>query len=441
MPAESPSSASSGLQAPRTATPSQPVAVHDEAERQRQMDQLKTRANGLLVLSTIVFVIARAFEARYSWVGFIRATAEASMVGGLADWFAVTALFRHPLGIPIPHTAIIPSRKDRLGRTIAAFVQKNFLTRDVIESRLRGVRVGERVAAWLSRPENARTIARQAASALASGAQVLNDEEVRALIDRSVEERIRATRIAPIAARLLSVVTESNQHQELLNEALTLITRAVELNRDVIRSRVQQESPWWVPPAVDDKIYRKIIASIERTLVAVREDPQHPLRGRFDQALRTFIENLQHSPETEARAEELKKDFLEAESVRRFSTSLWNDAKDALQRFADQPDEIAREGGAVERAVTTFGEALAGDPELVRQLDSFITDIVAFLVSRYQNDVAEFIITTVEGWDADVTARRVELAIGRDLQYIRINGTLVGALAGLIIYTISRYAP
>ena len=176
---------SSGVQlATRSATPPQPVAVHDEAERQRQMDQLKTRATGLLVVSTIVFVIARAFESRYSWVGFVRATAEASMVGGLADWFAVTALFRHPLGIPIPHTAIIPSRKDRLGRTIAAFVQKNFLTRDVIEVRLRGAHVGERIAEWLAKPENARTIARQAAAALASGAHVLNDDEVRAVIDR-----------------------------------------------------------------------------------------------------------------------------------------------------------------------------------------------------------------------------------------------------------------
>ena len=423
--------------APAEPPPPQPVSVLDESERQRQMDQLKAWATAMLVVSTIVFAIARALEFRHPWLGYVRATAEASMVGGLADWFAVTALFRHPLGIPIPHTAIIPARKDRLGRTIAQFVQRNFMSREVIEHRLRSLRVGERIATWLSQPANARTIAKQAAAALASGANMLRDDDVRAVIDRSVEERIRATRIAPLAARVLSVVAESNQHQELLNEAITLMTSAVEQNRDLIRARVQQESPWWVPTAVDDKVFKKIVSAMERTLIAVRDDPAHPLRGRFDQALRTFIHNLQNSPETEAKAESIKREFLETESVRRFSAALWRDAKEALQSFADKPDE----GGAVERAVTTFGEALAQDLDLVRQLDSFVTDIVAFLVTRYQNDVAEFIIHTVESWDADVTARRVELAIGRDLQYIRINGTLVGALAGLVIYTISRLLP
>jgi len=417
------------------------VSVLDEAERLQQMNQLKARATGLLVLSTVVFGVARAFEGRWPWLGYVRATAEASMVGGLADWFAVTALFRRPMGLPIPHTAIIPSRKDRLGRTIAQFVQRNFLTREVIESRLRTLQVGEKVARWVARPENARTIARQAAAALASGAKVLKDDDVRALIDKSVEDRIRETRIAPIAARVLTVVAESRQHQELLNEAISLMARAVEQNRDLIRKRVEQESPWWVPTAVDDKVYRKIIQGIERTLVAVREDPDHPLRARFDQSLRAFIENLQNSPETDARAEEIKRDFLEAEAVRRFSASLWTDAKDALQRFADRPDDPTGEGGAMERAVATFGEAVATNPEMVRQIDALITDIAAFLVARYQNDVAEFIIHTVEGWDADVTARRVELAIGRDLQYIRINGTLVGALAGLAIYALSKFAP
>lgn len=421
--------------------PLQPAPVPDEAERQRQLDQVKGRATGLLVLSTIIFVVARAFEARYGWLGYVRATAEASMIGGLADWFAVTALFRHPLGIPIPHTAIIPARKDRLGRTIAAFVQRNFLAREAIEARLRTLRLGERFATWIARPENARTIARQVASAMASGAQVLRDDDVQALIDRTVEERIRATRIAPIAGRLLSVVAEGNRHQELLNEAIVLIARSVEQNRDLIRERVQKESPWWVPTAVDEKVYRKLVSAIERTLIEIRDDPQHPLRGRFDQALRTFIENLQHSPETEARAEALKKDFLETESVRRFSAALWVDAKAALLRFAEKPEEVAREGGAVERAVAAFGEAVAADPALVRQLDDFVSDVAVFLVGRYQNDIAEFIVHTVQSWDAEVTARRIELAIGRDLQYIRINGTLVGALAGLLIYTISRFVP
>ena len=400
---------------------------------------MKARATGMLVFATIVFVIARVFESRYPWVGFIRATAEASMVGGIADWFAVTALFRHPLGIPIPHTAIIPANKDRVGKTLATFVQRNFLTREVIEARLRGLHIGERLAAWIAQPENARTIARQTATALSAGAHVLKDEDVQELIDHSVEERIRKTRIAPVAGRLLSVVTEGNRHQELLNEAIILIARTVEQNHDLIRDRVQRESPWWVPTAVDEKIYRKIVSSIERTLVEIRDDPDHPLRERFDQALRTFIDNLQHSPQTVARVEELKQEFLDTEAVRRFSASLWVDAKAALLRFAESSEKSAKSGGTIERALTTFGEAVLADPALVRKLDDIIMDVAVFLVERYQNDVADLITHTVQNWDAEVTTKRVELAIGRDLQFIRINGTLVGALAGLIIYTISRF--
>ena len=415
--------------------------VPDEVERQRRLDQMKRRATGLLVLATGVYIVTRLLEPRYSWLGFLRAMAEAAMIGGLADWFAVTALFRHPMGIPIPHTAIIPARKDRVARTLGAFVQHNFLTREVIHARLSGVKVGERIARWIANPENARTIARQTASALAAGAQVLKDDDVQELIDHALEERIRRARIAPIAGKLLSVVTEDNRHQELLDEAIILISRSVEQNHDLIRDRVQRESPWWVPTAVDDKIFEKIVRSIERTLGEIRDDPQHPLRERFDNALRTFIDNLQNSPETVARAEALKAELLDAEAVRRFSASLWVDAKAALVRFAENAEATSKEGGTIERALTSFGEAVLADPALMRRVDEFVIDIAAQMVERYQREIADLITHTVQNWDAEVTTRRIELAIGRDLQYIRINGTLVGALAGLLIYSISRLLP
>jgi uncharacterized membrane-anchored protein YjiN (DUF445 family) len=417
----------------------QPAPIPDEVERQRRLDRMKRRATGLLILATVIFVITRLLEGRYPWIGYIRATAEASMVGGLADWFAVTALFRHPLGIPIPHTAIIPANKDRVGRTLGRFVQHNFLTREVIEARLRSLQVGERLAAWIAKPENARTIARQTAAGLAAGAEVLRDEDVQALIDRTLEDRIRNTRIAPIAGKLLSVVTEDNRHQELLNEAIVLVARTVEQNRDLIREKVERESPWWVPTAVDRKIYQKIVSSIENTLVEIRDNPDHPLRTRFDTALKTFIDDLQHSPQTDARAEELKMEFLNTEAVRRFSASLWVDTKTALLRFAENADQTSREGSGIERALAGFGQAVLADPALIQKVDDVITDVAVHLVSRYQDDIGGLITHTVQNWDPDVTTRRIELAIGRDLQFIRINGTLVGALAGLLIYTISRF--
>ena len=418
--------------------PLQLAPVPDEAEKQRRLDQMKRRATGLLVGAVVLYVVTLAFESRFTWLVVVRVMAEAAMVGGLADWFAVTALFRHPLGIPIPHTAIIPSRKDRVARTLGAFVQTNFLTRPVVEARLANARVGERIATWIAKPENARMIARQAASALASGAQVLKDEDVQEMIGHSLEDRIRKTQIAPIAGKLLGVVTEGNRHQELLDEAVSLIARFVEQNHDLIRDRVQRESKWWIPASVDEKIFQKVVTSIERTLVEIRDDPHHPLRARFDAALRTFVENLQHSPQTLARAEEIKQDILDAEAVRRFSASLWVDAKAALIRFAENASATGREGGTMERALTSFGTAMLEDPALMRKVDDVVTDVVAYLVERYQREIADLITHTVQSWDADVTTRRIELAIGRDLQYIRINGTIVGALAGLLIYGITQ---
>ena len=411
----------------------------DEATRQAALDRMKRRATLLLVLAALIFLATRLIEARYPWLGIVRATAEAAMIGGLADWFAVTALFRHPLGIPIPHTAIVPARKDRVGRTLGAFVQKNFLTRDAIANRLRSINVAERLAQWLADPTNVRLIARHAASSLASAAQLVSDEDVEAFINRSVEERVRAVRAAPLLSRMLTLITADNRHQELLNEAIRLAANAVEDSRALIRLRVEEETPWWVPSAIDDKIYRKIVSAIERTLIEVRDDPLHPLRERFDIAIDDFIMKLDNSPAVAARIEALKEELLLSEAARRFSSGLWGQAKGALVRYSEAPDGLAP--GAIERALNSFGEATLADPELLQKVDGFVVDVAMFLVERYQSEVAALIEHTVSSWDPQVTSRRVELAIGRDLQFIRINGTLVGGLAGAAIYLISKMLP
>jgi uncharacterized membrane-anchored protein YjiN (DUF445 family) len=413
--------------------------LQDEATRQAQLDRMKRRATALLVVATVIFIVAKFFESRHPWVGIIRATAEAAMVGGLADWFAVTALFRHPMGIPIPHTAIVPSRKDRVGRTLGAFVQKNFLTREVIANRLRSIDVATRLAQWLASPDNVRQIARHTASSLASAAQLVPDADVEAFIDRGVEERVRSVKAAPILGRVLSVITADNRHQELLNEAIHLAANAVQDSRALIRLRVEEETPWWVPSALDDKIYRKIVSAIERTLIEVRDDPDHPLRERFDTTIHDFIEKLNNSAAVAARIEALKEELLLSDTARRFSSGLWGRAKNALVRYAEGPDGFAP--GTIERAINAFGEAVLNDPELLRKVDEFVVDVAMFLVDRYQSEVADLISHTVASWDPEVTSHRVELAIGRDLQFIRINGTIVGGLAGMIIYLISKLMP
>jgi len=401
---------------------------------------MKWRATALLALAAVVFVVARWLEMRHGWfwIGALRATAEASMVGGLADWFAVTALFRHPMGIPIPHTAIVAMRKDRVGRALGNFVARNFLSRPVIEARMRALRVGERLATWLTEPENARTIAGQTVRAVASGVQALRDADIEPMVEKSVASRVRSVRVAPIAARLMEVLTEDDRHQDLLDDFIRATAKTVNDNRELIRERIEKESPWWLPEAVDEKIYQKVLGSIERTLADIEKNPQHPIRHRFDRAVHEFMDRLDNSPEMAARIERWKEELLATETVRRFSSSLWTDSKSAIVRYADD-EHALREGGAAEQAITAFAGHLLQDPQLMEKVNEALLDVAIAVVERYQGEVGDFIATTVAAWDPDVTASRIELAIGRDLQFIRINGTIVGGLAGLALYVIGRF--
>jgi uncharacterized membrane-anchored protein YjiN (DUF445 family) len=410
--------------------------VQDAALKQERLDRMKRIATGLFLFVTVVFVVARAYEIRHPWVGWIRATAEAAMVGALADWFAVTALFRHPLGIPIPHTAIVPTRKERIGRSLGGFVQNNFLSREVVGAKLQGLNIGRRIAEWLSEPENARTIAMHAARGLAGAAQVLRDEDVQEVLDRSVIARVRETPVAPVVGNVLSVVTAENRHQELLDEALKLLDRAVEQNDELIRDRIRQESPWWLPTAVDERIHDKIVTAIGNTLHQVSNDPEHPLRKRFDAAVHQFIERLRSSPETIAKGEALKDELLSHPSVRQFSASVWADTKEALVRYGQNADEEGMR--PVERGIVSFGEAMREDPALIAKVDGWILDATLYVIDQYRTEVGQFIADTVRAWDPDETTKKIELAVGRDLQFIRINGTIMGALVGMLLYALSR---
>lgn len=406
----------------------------DEAERQARLNRMKRIATGLLLLSTSVFLVTVAFESRFPWLGFIRATAEAAMVGGVADWFAVTALFRRPLGLPIPHTAIVPRRKDQVGRTLGNFVQRHFLSAPVVAAKLRNARVAEHLADWITRPENAERVARNAAVALAAGARATREETIEELIEASVSRKIEKTPVAPLLGKALSVITEDNRHQALLDEVLRLLSTAVSNNQDFIRERIDAESPWWIPEQIDEKIAGKVVRSVERTLRQIKEDPAHPMRGRFDNALHDFIDRLQTSPDVINRTEQMKREFLETAAVRDFSSSLWHDVRDALIRHAEKQESEGRV--AITNALVSFGQAVKEDEAMLARIDEWIVQVVEHLTERYRDEVSGLIADTVASWDPEATSRRIELAIGRDLQFIRINGTLVGGLVGLVIYCI-----
>lgn len=409
--------------------------ISNAEERQRNLDRMKRRATGLLVLMGAVFVATSVLEPQYTWLGYIRATAEASLVGGIADWFAITALFRHPLNLPIPHTAIIPSRKDRIGRSLGNFVQNNFLSSEVLATKLRAARISRRAAEWLAQPENARKAAQHVATVLQSAGTVIHDEDVHALLDRSVMEPLRRMPIAPVLSKGLELLTVDNRHQQLLDRVIHGLTRLVAENEILIRDRIREESPWWVPEMVDDRIHRKVLGGIERTLFEVGADTDHPLRHQFDELLSEWMVQLQQSPEVIARAEAIKHQILDPETSGRLAASLWDEVKEALGRTN------TGEGGAIDavaRGLSALGRAALEDDALLEKVDGWVIGAVLSVVEQHRHEVGQLIAQTVSAWNPEETSRRIELLVGRDLQYVRINGTLVGGLVGLTIYSVTQ---
>jgi uncharacterized membrane-anchored protein YjiN (DUF445 family) len=409
--------------------------ITNAEERQRNLDRMKRRATGLLVAMGVVFVAASWLEPQHAWLGYVRATAEASMVGGIADWFAITALFRHPLNIPIPHTAIIPSRKDRIGRSLGNFVQNNFLSPEVLGAKLRAAQISRRAAEWLSQPENSRKAAQHLGSVLKSTGNVVRDEDVHALLDRTVIEPLRQISIAPVLAKGLALLTVDDRHQQLLDRFIQGLLRLVAENEALIREKIGEESPWWVPKMVDDRIHQKVLGGIERTLYEVGDDPDHQLRRQFDELLADWIVQLQSSPEVILRAEAIKQQVLDPETSGRLAASLWEELKQVLER-----QNLSEEGapGAVERGLSALAAAALEDEALLEKVDGWVIGAVLRVVEQHRPEVGHLIAQTVSSWDPEETSRRIELLVGRDLQFIRINGTLVGGLVGLLIHTAAQ---
>jgi uncharacterized membrane-anchored protein YjiN (DUF445 family) len=383
----------------------------------------------------IVFVVARMFEPQHPWLGYLRATAEASMVGGIADWFAITALFRQPLNLPIPHTAIIPNRKDRIGRSLGNFVQNNFLSPEVLTAKLKAAQISRRAAEWVSQLEHARTAAQQLGSVLRGAGNVVRDEDVHALLDRTVVEPLRQMPIAPVLAKGLALLTIDDRHQQLLDRLIHGLTRLVAENEELIREKIREESPWWVPRVVDDRIHQKVLGGIERTLYEVGADPDHPLRHQFDGLLAEWMVQLQESPEVIARAEAIKQQVLDPETSGRLAASLWQELKQILVRQNATTDGAP---GPIARGLSALGAAALEDEGLLEKIDGWVISAVLRVVEQHRGEVGQLIAQTVSSWDPEETSRRIELLVGRDLQFIRINGTLVGGLVGLLIYTVSR---
>lgn len=397
---------------------------------------VRRTATGLLVAMTIVFVVATALENRHPWVVWIRVTAEASMVGALADWFAVTALFRHPLGIPIPHTAIIPSRKDQIGRALGRFVQTSFLTRDNVVARVRQADLGSRIGTWLADPDHVAQVSRQVTEGVAALVASLDEEELAPVVRDVVVDRLNSIHFAPLASRVLAAATAEGRHQDLVDAFMPAVGRALDENRGGLLEAIVATSPWWVPRAVDETVLEKALDVAHQFIDDVARDRSHPFREHVDRLAAEMITRLEDDPELVARGEEWKRELLDNKAVQHYLDGLWDGAKQGLIRQADEPDSPLRR--RVESSITGFGRSLRNDEELRGRVQTWIERIVGELVDRFEGEISELVTTTVDRWDARETSDRLEELIGRDLQFIRINGTVVGGIAGLLIYGVSR---
>jgi uncharacterized membrane-anchored protein YjiN (DUF445 family) len=413
------------------------ILTGDE-QRRADLRRMKTLATGLLLLAAAVYVVASraGHGGAAGWVGYVRAAAEAAMVGALADWFAVTALFRHPLGLPIPHTAIIPTRKDAMGQGLSDFVGTHFLSEEVVRGRLRTVGVAGRVGEWLAAPEHAERVTAETAALVRGAMGVLRDEDVRAVLEQTIVPRLLATEVGPPLGRLLARVVEDGAHEGLVQLVIDKTDEWLVENEDLVIGVVSQQAPAWSPRFVDEKVAQFVYHELRRVAGEVRADRHHPLRGSLDRFLLELAADLRKDPATIARLEELKAQLLSHPDVRGAMGELSSTVRAMITEAVDNPRSELRI--RVSSALVRFGRRLHTDHELRAKVDGWIEDAAAHLVTTYRDELTTTITETVNRWDGEETARKVELAVGRDLQFIRINGTVVGALAGVAIHVASQ---
>nr|WP_310315100.1 DUF445 domain-containing protein [Saccharothrix longispora] len=398
---------------------------------------MKLVATGFFLAATVIFVVALLFEeGGPAWVGYVRAAAEAGMVGAIADWFAVTALFRRPLGLPIPHTAIIPTRKDTFGDALGSFVGQNFLSEAVVKDKLRRVGVGRRLGEWLVKPENAERVTSEAANVVKGAVTVLRDEDVQAIVEQAVVRRLVDRPWGPPLGTLLGQVLADGAHHKLVDLMCDRAYDWVRDNYDKVMGVVSDRAPSWSPRFVDSMLGDKVYTELLNFAWAVKTDVNHPMRQAVDQFLVEFASDLRTDPATMQRAEQVKQQVVEHPDVQRLIGSAWGTAKKMLLDAAEDPSSELRR--RVREGLVSFGARLVGDESMRAKVDGWLEGAAGYVVTHYRDEITTLITDTVERWDAEETSRKIELQVGRDLQFIRINGTVVGALAGLVIYTVGQ---
>jgi uncharacterized membrane-anchored protein YjiN (DUF445 family) len=397
---------------------------------------MRAAATGLLVVMAAVYLTARLYEPVHPIIGFVRAFAEAAMVGGLADWFAVTALFRHPLGIPIPHTAIIPRNKDRIGDTLALFLRDNFLTPAVVARRMRRVDVASAAGRFLTKaPDEGGRFKAGASRLIANMLESFDQERLGGMVKSAMSARISELNLAPLLGQALSAAIAEQRHLPLLDGIIRWAGKTLNANDQLIRDMVHKQAGGilrWT--GLDERLANAIIDGLQKMLDDMATEPDHPLRAKAEEGLATLAHDLQHDKKMQKRVANLRDEILENPAMRKWLDGLWESARAALLRAARDPD--AALAGKFGEALRQLGDTLQSDENLRTTINRFMRRTAVGVTAGYGDGIVKLVSDTVRGWDAETITGRVENAVGRDLQFIRVNGTVVGGLVGVGLHAL-----
>lgn len=415
----------------------------DEHDKLQALKRIKLLAGLSLAACLGVMIAARLaglrWPAQHAWLAYVAAFAEAAAIGGLADWYAVVALFRRPLGLPIPHTAIIPANQGRIADNLGRFIETHFLSADPVRRKLGEIDFAGHVASWLGQPDRASHLSGFVSRLVPQTLAAVEDTGLKGFVAGRLAEQAAKVKAAPLAADLLSAFTDDGRHQKLLDEMLGLLEAFLSDGPalDTIRDKIREELPSVFNLfRADAYLLRRIIKSAGTMLQEVRNDPKHALRGEFDAFIARFIRKLRRSKRFQARADKLKQDFLARPELRAMSQDIWK----SLRAFAER--DIASDNSQIRRHLAAlFGEIgrkLADEPKLRADMNAGFSEALGAIIESQKGGVSGFVAEQVKSWDLGQLTTLIELNVGRDLQFIRFNGMVIGGLAGLALHALGQ---
>jgi uncharacterized membrane-anchored protein YjiN (DUF445 family) len=423
----------------RSVPPTTFADLMDESGKRRDLRRMKSVATGFLIGATVVYLLCCWLGSRGgggAWIGYVRAASEAGMVGALADWFAVTALFRHPLGLPIPHTAIIRKKKDQLGAGLGDFVRANFLSPDTVAQKVNSAQISLRLGRWMATTRHAARVSEESSTMLRAVIGALRDEDVEQVIDNTIVKRIAEPQWGPPIGRVLTELLADNRQAALLDLLAERAHQWALGSQETIDKIVMDQAPSWSPKFVNILLSERIYRELAEFTWKVRTQPDHEVRLAANRFAEEFAHDLQYDPVMIAKAERIKAEIMGREEITGMARATWRAAKRMILESADDPNSTLRR--KITENVQQLGTRLVDEPEMRGRVDAWVERGVRYLVANYGAEVAALISDTVARWDADEASHKIELQAGRDLQFIRINGTVVGSLAGLAIYAVSH---